>query len=117
MHTDNTTEDTASGKLGNTNARFWTRPDIKRAMLALDVWANQKWHSERIPYRKHEVQVVPSVGGRTVELRSVPVGEVTSISGDERALTLEAVTGRKRSGARGQRDLRTSVDALRPDGY
>lgn len=106
-----------SGRVGNTNARFWTRPDIKRAMMALDVWANQKWHSERMPYRRHEVRVVATHGGRTVELRSVPVGEITSISGDERALTMEAVTGRPKTGARGSRDLRTSVDALRPDGY
>lgn len=102
-----------NGRFGNKNARFWTRPDIKRAMLALDVWANQKWHSERIPYQKHEVRVVESMGGRTVDLQSIPVGEERSVGGDESALTAEAATGKRRTTEATREAQKTSVSAFK----
>lgn len=80
---------------GNRNAAYWDRPDVKKALACIDIWASQVWQSECIlvpmyrPAKSHE-------GGGDSGYGSVLTGEHYIVAPDERPLSRDACLGLER---------------------
>jgi len=89
---------------GNTNARFWGRPEVETARLLIDVWATQVWHSMRVVVPVHEVvmrriPIIDERSGRELgerlawETVSKETGRAYGVSGDHRPIAIDERVG------------------------
>lgn len=89
---------------GNTNARFWGRPEVETARLLIDVWATQVWHSMRLIVPVHQIVVrrIPITDERTgreigkrlaFETVSRETGQSYVIGGDHRPVAIDERIG------------------------
>lgn len=96
-------------RIGNQNARFWTRPDIEAVRRLVDIWASQVMHSETVLVPVHKVDFV---GKR---IMPVPTGKKYPLEGDLSAIHRDAVTeapfplSRTSLPAIGQQGMRTEM--------